>query len=101
MWTLRHGENILLDSSNGTVMHVDFDCLLEKGRSLPVPEVRTKTEPSTPSCFLVRRECIHLVGFLYFWSAGDASQVSTYPAPFLGAVPEYFLGLRYLGPSTV
>ncbi|PHJ21036.1 fatc domain-containing protein [Cystoisospora suis] len=35
----RHGENILLDSSDGTVMHVDFDCLLEKGRTLPVPEV--------------------------------------------------------------
>nr|CEL73045.1 TPA: phosphatidylinositol 3-and 4-kinase domain-containing protein [Toxoplasma gondii VEG] len=35
----RHGENILLDTADGSVMHVDFDCLLEKGRTLPVPEV--------------------------------------------------------------
>nr|CEL65695.1 TPA: phosphatidylinositol 3-and 4-kinase domain-containing protein, putative [Neospora caninum Liverpool] len=35
----RHGENILVDTADGSVMHVDFDCLLEKGRTLPVPEV--------------------------------------------------------------
>ena len=26
----RHGENILLDSSNGDVVHVDFNCLFNK-----------------------------------------------------------------------
>ncbi|CBZ51739.1 phosphatidylinositol 3-and 4-kinase domain-containing protein [Neospora caninum Liverpool] len=35
----QHGENILVDTADGSVMHVDFDCLLEKGRTLPVPEV--------------------------------------------------------------
>ena len=26
----RHGENILLDSNTGSVVHVDFNCLFEK-----------------------------------------------------------------------
>ena len=26
----RHGENILLDSTNGDLVHVDFDCLFNK-----------------------------------------------------------------------
>jgi serine/threonine-protein kinase ATR len=26
----RHGENILLDSSNGEIIHVDFDCIFNK-----------------------------------------------------------------------
>lgn len=28
----RHGENILLDSTNGDVVHVDFNCLFNKGQ---------------------------------------------------------------------
>lgn len=35
----RHCENILLDVSTGRVLHVDFDCLFEKGKKLPVPEL--------------------------------------------------------------
>lgn len=34
----RHGENILLDQRNGECVHVDFDCLFDKGRTLDVPE---------------------------------------------------------------
>jgi len=34
----RHGENILLDNSNGECVHVDFDCLFDRGRQLSVPE---------------------------------------------------------------
>lgn len=35
----RHGENILLDSINGDVVHVDFNCLFNKGESFEIPEV--------------------------------------------------------------
>jgi serine/threonine-protein kinase ATR len=35
----RHGENILLDTTNGDTVHVDFDCLFHKGKSFPAPEV--------------------------------------------------------------
>ena len=28
----RHGENILLDSISGAIMHVDFNCLFDKVR---------------------------------------------------------------------
>ncbi|XP_059610309.1 serine/threonine-protein kinase ATR-like [Phlebotomus argentipes] len=35
----RHGENILLDHTNGDTVHVDFNCLFNKGESLGVPEV--------------------------------------------------------------
>ncbi|KAH7591519.1 Phosphatidylinositol 3- and 4-kinases family profile [Nakaseomyces glabratus] len=35
----RHCENILLDIKTGKVLHVDFDCLFEKGENLPVPEI--------------------------------------------------------------
>lgn len=35
----RHCENILLNIETGGVLHVDFDCLFEKGRRLPVPEI--------------------------------------------------------------
>lgn len=35
----RHCENILLSVETGKVLHVDFDCLFEKGKSLPVPEL--------------------------------------------------------------
>lgn len=34
----RHGENILLDSVSGEAIHVDFNCLFEKGKTLQVPE---------------------------------------------------------------
>lgn len=35
----RHGENILIDSTNGECVHVDFDCLFDKGLKLKVPEI--------------------------------------------------------------
>lgn len=35
----RHGENIMLDMTNGECVHVDFDCLFSKGLSLQVPEI--------------------------------------------------------------
>lgn len=34
----RHGENILISQTNGDVLHVDFDCLFEKGLILRIPE---------------------------------------------------------------
>ncbi|XP_006456710.1 hypothetical protein AGABI2DRAFT_78376 [Agaricus bisporus var. bisporus H97] len=34
----RHCENILLDSNTGDVVHVDFNCLFEKGKNLETPE---------------------------------------------------------------
>ncbi|KZO97981.1 hypothetical protein CALVIDRAFT_50339 [Calocera viscosa TUFC12733] len=34
----RHGENILFDAMNGDAVHVDFNCLFEKGKTLEVPE---------------------------------------------------------------
>ncbi|TBU47261.1 hypothetical protein BD309DRAFT_856414 [Dichomitus squalens] len=35
----RHCENILLDTNCGDVIHVDFDCLFEKGQALETPEI--------------------------------------------------------------
>lgn len=35
----RHGENVLLDASNGDTVHVDLNCLFEKGKDLTVPEI--------------------------------------------------------------
>ena len=35
----RHGENILFDSKNGDTVHVDLNCLFNKGAELKVPEV--------------------------------------------------------------
>lgn len=35
----RHGENILLDKTNGECVHVDFDCLFDKGLNLSRPEI--------------------------------------------------------------
>lgn len=35
----RHGENILIDASIGECVHVDFDCLFDKGLTLLRPEV--------------------------------------------------------------
>lgn len=34
----RHGENILFDSMSGATVHVDFNCLFDKGRTFEVPE---------------------------------------------------------------
>lgn len=34
----RHCENILLDQITGDVVHVDFNCLFEKGKLLETPE---------------------------------------------------------------
>ncbi|XP_076061506.1 serine/threonine-protein kinase atr-like isoform X2 [Oratosquilla oratoria] len=34
----RHGENILFDSSNGDTVHVDFNCLFNKGENFDWPE---------------------------------------------------------------
>ncbi|KAL1690090.1 hypothetical protein GGG16DRAFT_56461 [Schizophyllum commune] len=35
----RHLENILLDINTGQAIHVDFNCLFEKGKALTVPEL--------------------------------------------------------------
>ncbi|OQR83900.1 phosphatidylinositol kinase (PIK-L4) [Achlya hypogyna] len=35
----RHGENILIDCSSGECVHVDFDCLFDKGLKLARPEI--------------------------------------------------------------
>lgn len=35
----RHTENIMIDQSSGECVHVDFDCILDKGMYLPKPEV--------------------------------------------------------------
>ncbi|TFK72010.1 hypothetical protein BDN72DRAFT_869695 [Pluteus cervinus] len=34
----RHNENILLDMNTGDVVHVDFNCLFDKGKQLDTPE---------------------------------------------------------------
>ncbi|KHC58757.1 serine/threonine-protein kinase MEC1 [Candida albicans P75010] len=35
----RHCENILIFKNTGAVLHIDFDCLFEKGTTLPTPEI--------------------------------------------------------------
>ncbi|XP_065080234.1 serine/threonine-protein kinase ATR-like [Ochlerotatus camptorhynchus] len=35
----RHGENILFDATNGDTVHVDFNCLFNKGETFEVPEL--------------------------------------------------------------
>eukprot|EP00804_Cyclotella_cryptica_P008905 CCRYP_012021-RA/>CCRYP_012021-RA protein AED:0.02 eAED:0.02 QI:94/1/1/1/0.87/0.88/9/625/3358 len=35
----RHSENILIDTRSGECVHVDFDCIFDKGLLLPRPEV--------------------------------------------------------------
>uniref|UniRef100_A0AAG5CQS0 Serine/threonine-protein kinase ATR n=1 Tax=Anopheles atroparvus TaxID=41427 RepID=A0AAG5CQS0_ANOAO len=35
----RHGENILFDSTNGDTVHVDFNCLFNRGETFKIPEV--------------------------------------------------------------
>lgn len=34
----RHGENISFDSTNGDTVHVDFNCLFNKGEAFEWPE---------------------------------------------------------------
>ncbi|RMZ80799.1 hypothetical protein DV737_g2822, partial [Chaetothyriales sp. CBS 132003] len=34
----RHGENVLLEEDNGNLMHVDFNCLFDKGLTFEKPE---------------------------------------------------------------
>ena len=43
----RHLENILIDSTSGSVMHVDFACLFDHGLNLQTPE---KAIPPLPAC---------------------------------------------------
>lgn len=35
----RHCENVLFLKENGSVLHIDFDCLFDKGATLPTPEI--------------------------------------------------------------
>lgn len=35
----RHGDNILIDSTNGDLVHVDFNCLFNKGQTFEIPEL--------------------------------------------------------------
>ena len=35
----RHCDNILIHTSTGEASHVDFDCIFDKGKCLPVPEI--------------------------------------------------------------
>lgn len=35
----RHCENILIFKNTGAILHIDFDCLFEKGTTLPTPEI--------------------------------------------------------------
>jgi serine/threonine-protein kinase ATR len=34
----RHGENILFDGMTGDTVHVDLNCLFEKGKTFEIPE---------------------------------------------------------------
>ena len=54
----RHTENILLDTTNGECVHVDFDCLFDKGLTLARPEIvpfRLTPTWSTPWVLRVSR----------------------------------------------
>lgn len=35
----RHLDNIMLNKNTGMIMHIDFDCIFEKGKKLGVPEI--------------------------------------------------------------
>lgn len=35
----RHCENLLFFKETGSILHIDFDCLFEKGATLPTPEI--------------------------------------------------------------
>ncbi len=38
----RHAENVMFDASNGDTVHVDLNCLFNKGDELNIPEVMTE-----------------------------------------------------------
>lgn len=35
----RHCDNILIDPKTAELMHVDFECVMDKGTTLPIPEI--------------------------------------------------------------
>ena len=35
----RHCGNILIKLDKGAIIHVDFDCIFDKGKNLPTPEI--------------------------------------------------------------
>ena len=35
----RHGENILFDETTGNCLHVDLNCVFDKGKSFEIPEM--------------------------------------------------------------
>ena len=46
----RHGENLLMDTVSGDMLHVDFACMFDKGETLEVPErVRFRLTPNIVS----------------------------------------------------
>jgi len=79
----RHSENILINTASGECVHVDFDCIFDKGLNLPRPEVipfrlttniidafgPTGTEGTfkgslTSTMFLLRKNCDTLLSVL-------------------------------------
>ena len=34
----RHGDNILFHENTGKISMIDFDCIFDKGQTLPIPE---------------------------------------------------------------
>lgn len=34
----RHCDNILIHQDSGKIFHIDYDCIFEKGKKLPIPE---------------------------------------------------------------
>lgn len=46
----RHSENILIDETNGEILHVDFSCLFNNGERLEVPERVPFRYVEFPSC---------------------------------------------------
>lgn len=48
----RHLDNILLDARSGSVVHIDFNIVFERGRKLRVPElVSFRLTPLIEVCF--------------------------------------------------
>eukprot|EP00937_MAST-01D_sp_MAST-1D-sp2_P002135 g2135.t1 len=68
----RHGENILIDQESGECVHVDFDCLFDKGLQLARPEiVPFRLTPNMLDAFglcgaegVFRRSCEHTLQVL-------------------------------------
>ena len=52
----RHGENMMLDQRSGEAVHVDFDCIFDKGRAPPPtkrtgrPRIVPHRHPTTAAC---------------------------------------------------